>query len=173
MTVTNAAGAGPFDKIDQRVRSIIETYTYRTALPVDQAAIFSLYVRVMRDSISDVWGWDQAWQEREFAIHFDPASVILVHRRLELVGYCQVEACADELSVRMIAIHPDHRRRGIGTRLLEAVVASGRSCGKDVVLEVFKVNPEAKQLYRRLGFRRVGETASSEVMRIGMKRRSR
>ncbi len=120
----------------------------------------------MRGYVSEIWGWDQAWQEREFSTHFDPSAVILVHQGSNLVGYCQVEGCADELFVRMLVIHPGHRRLGIGTRLLNAVIASRKVHAKGVVLEVFKINPGAHRLYRRLGFQVESETPVSEVMRL-------
>lgn len=48
-----------------------------------------------------------------------------------------------------IAVHPSHRRCGIGQSLLETVIAS---CNGDIKLHVEHDNP-AKRLYERAGFR--------------------
>jgi ribosomal protein S18 acetylase RimI-like enzyme len=55
-----------------------------------------------------------------------------------------------------ISLLPECRGRGIGTALLEAVIAEASGAGKFVALSVEKLNP-ALRLYRRLGFRKVDD----------------
>ena len=64
----------------------------------------------------------------------------------------------------MIVVHPHHQRKGIGSTLLESVIASGKEQSKSIGLEVFKVNDEAKNFYERYGFNVKDETSSSYVM---------
>jgi ribosomal protein S18 acetylase RimI-like enzyme len=58
-----------------------------------------------------------------------------------------------------VAVHPDWQRRGLAMSLMEAAleVISSRG-GHWVGLEVRADNPGARQLYERLGFRKVGTT---------------
>jgi len=50
-------------------------------------------------------------------------------------------------------VHADVRGQGIGTRLVDAVVALANAEGKRcVTLEVEDINPRALRLYDRLGF---------------------
>jgi len=52
-----------------------------------------------------------------------------------------------------LAVHPDVCGEGIGTQLVDAVVALANAEGKRfVTLEVEDTNPHAKRLYERLGF---------------------
>jgi ribosomal protein S18 acetylase RimI-like enzyme len=52
-----------------------------------------------------------------------------------------------------IAVAPEARGRGIGTRLLEAVHAFAREQGyAGVRLDVIDRNPAARRLYERLGY---------------------
>ena len=119
---------------------------------------------MMRSYVSEIWGWDEAWQENDFSTHFDPRCVTLVHKGRALVGYSHVENGGGRLFMRMIVVHPDHQRKGIGTKLLESVIASGEEQSKSVGLEVFKINHEAKKFYEKHGFNVEGETSSSYVM---------
>jgi ribosomal protein S18 acetylase RimI-like enzyme len=51
--------------------------------------------------------------------------------------------------VRSVAVHPDYRRRGYGTALLEAVIERGEH---EIDLFVDERNEAAIRLYQRLGF---------------------
>lgn len=52
-----------------------------------------------------------------------------------------------------VAVHPDHRRRGIGRRLVNSCLQLARREGADeVLLQVRSDNTEARRLYRALGF---------------------
>ena len=99
----------------------------------------------MRGCISEIWGWNDQWQENDFSTHFNPNGITLVHEERELVGYSHVENRGDQLFIRMIVVHPHHQRKAIGSRLLESAVASGKEQSKRIGLEVFKINDEAKR----------------------------
>lgn len=60
---------------------------------------------------------------------------------------------ADEIYVDGIAVSPDARGLGIGTRLLEETKDIARELGKQYVrLDVIDRNPRAQELYARLGY---------------------
>lgn len=118
----------------------------------------------MRSYVSEIWGWNEQWQENDFSAHFDPKDITLVHKERELVGYSHVENRNDQLFLRMIVVHPHHQRKGIGRKLLESVITSGKEQSKRIGLEVFKINTEAKKFYERYGFNVEGKTPSSYVM---------
>ena len=120
----------------------------------------------MRDYISKIWGWDDQWQENDFSSHFDPDGITLAHKEQELAGYSQVENRGEQIFIRMIVVHPQHQRKGIGSKLLESVIAAGKVQSKNIGLEVFKINHEAKKFYERYGFNVENETSSSYVMSL-------
>ena len=139
-------------------------YAYQKAEETDSEAIYQLYCLVMRDFISEIWGWDERWQGNDFSTHFDPQGITLVHQKHELVGYSHVENRDGKIFIRMIVVHPRHQRKGIGSKLLESVIASGVEQSKSVGLEVFKINGGAKKFYERFGFNVEGENPTSYVM---------
>ena len=118
----------------------------------------------MRGYISEIWGWDEQWQESDFSAHFDSQGITLVYKEQELVGYSHVENRGGQLFIRMIVVHPHHQRKGIGGKLLESVITLGNEQSKGVGLEVFKINDKAKKFYGRYGFNVESETPSSYVM---------
>jgi ribosomal-protein-alanine N-acetyltransferase len=105
------------------------------------------------------------WSAEELdALLLDPAVLCLVARRANLlgsrsaVGFVLVRAAADEAEILTVAVDPRHRGRRIGRQLIEA--AFRRLYGERITavfLEVDGGNAPAVALYRRLGFRTVGE----------------
>jgi orotate phosphoribosyltransferase len=70
----------------------------------------------------------------------------------------------------VIEIHPEYQRKGIGTTLINNIIADSAQNMKPVRLRVLKVNP-AKGLYERLGFSTVEETSTHYIMRTPMPRK--
>lgn len=63
-----------------------------------------------------------------------------------------------ELYIDSLCVDTAYRQQGIATRLLQATIEKGRRMGLPTGLLVDKGNPHAEQLYRRLGFRYVGDS---------------
>ncbi|WP_260854628.1 GNAT family N-acetyltransferase [Paraburkholderia sp. BCC1884] len=68
------------------------------------------------------------------------------------------------LNVIDIALLPDHRGAGIGTRLMRALVGQAVQAGLAVNLYV-EVNNPVQSLYRRMGFVKCGENGIYESLR--------
>jgi ribosomal-protein-alanine N-acetyltransferase len=81
----------------------------------------------------------------------------VLRRQGRVLGYACLWRLHGELKINNIAIHPSHRRRGLGGWLLRRVLELGRQsrCHR-ATLEVRASNAEAKALYRRNGFVPVG-----------------
>ena len=74
-----------------------------------------------------------------------------------VVGYIGSQTAAGETDVMNVAVHPDHRRRGIAQILIEILIRDLKQRGScALMLEVRASNEPAKQLYDKLGFREVG-----------------
>ena len=75
----------------------------------------------------------------------------------EIVGYAGMQTVLDEGYISNIAVSPDHRKRGVGMTLVQALLREG--LGRKLsflTLEVRVGNREARRLYERAGFREVG-----------------
>jgi ribosomal protein S18 acetylase RimI-like enzyme len=81
----------------------------------------------------------------------------------ERPGYGFVDERTPELA---IAVVPSARGKGIGSALLETLLARARAAGfPSISLSVDRNNAGAIELYERHGFARVGEDADSLTMR--------
>ena len=56
------------------------------------------------------------------------------------------------LYLHHMAVHPDHRRKGLGRRLLKEGLAMARRLGRQPQLEVHETNLGARELYSGEGF---------------------
>ncbi|ACL59738.1 GNAT family N-acetyltransferase [Methylobacterium nodulans] len=76
------------------------------------------------------------------------------------VGRIVTDRDVAALTIVDLALLPEWRGRGLGTRLLEDILAEARAAGLPVRLSVAAQNAGARRLYARLGFRAV---ASSDL----------
>lgn len=118
----------------------------------------------MRGLISRIWGWELQWQQNDLASHFDPHGISLACQGRTLAGYSQIEHRDGFLFTRMVVVHPEFRRKGIGRKLLGDVIASADMQSKPIGLEVFKINNAARSFYESDGFKVEGDTPSSYIM---------
>jgi ribosomal-protein-alanine N-acetyltransferase len=109
---------------------------------------------IERDSFSSPW-------RRDHFLHELRDNRYAVNRVLKsgdrVLGYSCTWIVDDELRINNIAVHPDHRRRGMARRLLRNALheARGRGCRR-ATLEVRPSNGAALRLYRQYGFVQVG-----------------
>ena len=71
-------------------------------------------------------------------------------------GRLYVARLPDQILVIDIALLPEHRNAGIGSRLLRDLLDEAALAGKPVRIHVEKFNP-ALRLYERLGFARIAD----------------
>jgi ribosomal-protein-alanine N-acetyltransferase len=103
----------------------------------------------------DAWTAEQFWSELAGV----PASrwYVVAEDGADLVGYAGLSCAAGDGDVQTIAVRRSRQRSGVGSLLLDAVLAEAarRGCGR-VFLEVRADNAAAIALYERRGFERIG-----------------
>ena len=109
------------------------------------------------------WGWEAYYAElqvrnRKLMLVARLCGLPSNHRTGSIVGYIVARLIAGELHINNVAVHEDHRRRGIGAVLLKKILAKGEQLGGAVAfLEVRAGNLAAQALYEGRGFRVVGQ----------------
>lgn len=113
--------------------------------------------------ISDLWGWDEDVQRREFARDFQQIrefSVITVDGAD--AGFLQLQSGSDFLNVAEIHLLPPFQGQGIGSAVLRDVQADAE--GLPVLIGCFRANKRAYQLYQRLGFAPITENDTHFIL---------
>ncbi len=83
-------------------------------------------------------------------------------------GYGYVSPVIPELS---IALLPEYRNKGLGTRMLKTVISLSRERFSGLSLSVVESSP-ARRLYERMGFKKVGQIMESWVMLLEWEKRA-
>ena len=100
------------------------------------------------------------WSRAMFAEELDnalSAYLVALDEAGTVVGYAGLQVILDEGTILNIAVHPDARRRGIASQLLQVFLNFAE--GNDLAfltLEVRASNYDAIALYGSRGFREVG-----------------
>lgn len=106
-------------------------------------------------------------QHRHYQEHYAGARFDVVLEDGEPVGRLYVdrtpERFPDEIRLVDVAFLPEHRGRGLGSRLLGELIEEARAAGKRLTIHVEIYNP-ALSLYERLGFRPISQYGMYHLM---------
>ncbi|HEY7697910.1 MAG TPA: ribosomal protein S18-alanine N-acetyltransferase [Vicinamibacteria bacterium] len=107
--------------------------------------------------------YDNPWARNAFECELgsNPVSFPRVALTTEapprVAGYCIAWILFEHVHIQNLAVHPAHRRQGLGRLLLLQALSEGRARGAtSALLEVRRSNAAAQSLYRRLGFEETG-----------------
>lgn len=147
--------------------------TLRPERPEDDSFLFDLYASTRQEEMA-AWGWDSETrasfldlqfraQQGSYRAQYPSADFQIVLADDEPIGSYIVDRSADDIVLVDMALLPESRGRGIGTRLLEAVCTEAAEAKRAVRLQVTLTNP-ARRLYERIGFTALGSDGVYEQM---------
>ncbi len=104
-------------------------------------------------------------QDHHYKTHYhDTTYSVILAPGGQPAGRLYVARWEDEIRIVDIALLPEFRGCGIGTALLEDLIAEADAAGKPLSIHVEMNNP-ARSLYDRLGFEEAGEFGVYVLMR--------
>lgn len=125
-------------------------------------------LRTMRDADVDaiiplerkLFAGDPPWSAEQFRSELagvpDTRWYVVAEQDGELAGYAGVSVAIDTAEIQTLAVGPAHQRRGLGTLLLETLVAEAvRRGARELLLEARADNDAALALYAKHGFERI------------------
>jgi ribosomal-protein-alanine N-acetyltransferase len=131
---------------------MVDRWQIRRARPADAGRLVPLERRCFSDPWSAV-----AFEE---LLRFPLTVALVAERDDDVGGYLIGRAVAEEAEILNLAVMPEERRHGLGSRLLEAGLSALAAAGAQRVwLEVRESNAAAQALYQRRGFTAAGRRA--------------
>lgn len=87
------------------------------------------------------------------------AAFYLAFENDEITGFAQtIQQNADTAVLDRMIVFPEHTRKGIGTRMLNKVIADERKRGiKSIIVNVGRDENHARRFYEKNGFKKVEE----------------
>jgi ribosomal protein S18 acetylase RimI-like enzyme len=136
----------------------------RPAGPEDFAFARRLYVESTDPLLKALGTWDEGAVTKRFENAYlrRPSQVICADDND--IGWLQVSRNDTSLHLHQVHLVKSYRNRGIGSRLIRAVMARAKALALPLTLNVIRGNP-AIALYNRLGFRVVDEDKELLKMR--------
>lgn len=136
----------------------------RPITPEDDSFLAGLYASTRAEELA-VTGWNveekAVFCRRQFdaqTVHYVenyPGALLQVIERESVpIGRLYVARWEREIRIMDIALLPEHRGAGIGTKLVKGLQKEASAAGKSLTIHVERFNP-ALRLYERLGFRQV------------------
>ena len=125
----------------------------------------SLEIRKMRSAdlpqvmLIEFATFTMPWSEATFRglLRRKDSDLIVADMKGEIAGYAVFWAVMDQGELGNVAVDDDHRGKGIGSKLIEAIMQRAYERGvKEIFLEVRKSNVRAQDLYKTFGFSEVG-----------------
>jgi ribosomal protein S18 acetylase RimI-like enzyme len=133
----------------------------RTERPDDEAFLFEVYAST-RNTELGLTGWNaetkaaflrmqfQAMRQG-YAAQYPKGDFLVVLRGDNRIGRMVIDRNSEEIRLIDIALLPEERGRGIGTRLVRELQKEASCAGRGLRLQAVK-NSGPAQWYRRLGF---------------------
>ena len=96
-------------------------------------------------------GWNQTERDWRGYLSYDPEGCFVAEVRGQPAGTATTIRYGDRFGwIGMVLVHPDHRRLGLGTRLLKQAIARLQECG--VRCTKLDATPMGRTVYVPLGF---------------------
>jgi GNAT superfamily N-acetyltransferase len=129
-----------------------QSVTLRTAEETDLDFAYTVRERSMRRYVEQAWGrWNESETRLQIADDVFRRQLSIIEVNHEPAGLLRVDEYATHVAIDQLFLLPERQGQGIGTGLLQGILATAASKKLPVSLWVLRVNP-ALGLYKRLGF---------------------
>jgi len=136
----------------------------RPITPEDNSFLAGVYASTRAEELA-ITGWSEEdkavfcrrqfdAQSAHYRENYPGASLQIIERNGVSIGRLYVAHWEREIRIMDIALAPESRGSGIGTKLLRGLQEEARSASKSLTIHVERFNP-ALRLYERLEFKQV------------------
>ena len=138
----------------------------RPASAGDHEWLYDLHERAHRDLVERAYGpWEDEQQRGFFAPLVDDHEVFVLTVDQSAVGAVYLGSRDGDVWLELVEVLPQLQRQGYGRSALRWVVARAAEQGTGTLLQVHRVNDDARRLYISEGFTDVGSTTTHHLLR--------
>ena len=113
-----------------------------------------LIAKMSRDLIESGLGWSWTPSRVSREIKATNSNVILSLEGNQVIGFAVMKYLDDEATLNLFGVHPKHRRKGVGTRMLKWLEQTALISGNGIVyLETRLTNTEGRKFYTSMGYK--------------------
>ena len=98
------------------------------------------------------------WNQSQWAneLEKDYVTTLGIFFNNSLLGVCVFHKIFDEAEIRYLSVHPSHKRKGLGKKLIYKIIKECKSENiKRIFLEVSLKNKQALSFYNYFGFKTI------------------
>ncbi len=129
---------GNTDFCNNKKMNSLKNYFLRKASELDFEFVRTIHHQTLREYIEPIWGWSEVQQDSHVKRIFSP-------EKFQIIQY------DTSINLESISIVPELQDKGIGSKIIQQIIAEGETRRLSIYLEVLKSNTPAKRLYKRLG----------------------
>lgn len=143
-------------------------YRIRPAAPSDVSFLGNVSLAATQGRLPadfDEDAWRAGFAQWSLECIDDPSTdlnVIEVDGRR--AGRLRITRTANSVELNGIQLHPGVQNRGIGTAIIGELQSEATGRGVPLQLHVERDNPNARRLYDRLGFTKIGEDGAEDIL---------
>ena len=136
------------------------------ATAADHEWLYRLHEQAHRDLVERAYGpWEENQQRDFFRPLVEDHEVHLITTGEQRIGAVYLGTRDDDVWLELIEVAPEFQRRGVGTSALRWVGERAAKQGRGTLLQVHRVNDDARRLYLSQGFAEAGETDTHFLLR--------
>lgn len=136
----------------------------RTAQKEDTEFARQAHHRAYHDVVVKQFGeWSDEAQDKFFESAWTSSKHEIIYANGKPCGYFSMDESDDAITLHELVLLPEFQGQGIGSRILSEAIGIAKSKNIPANLQVLKEN-KAAELYRKLGFKQTGETATHYQM---------
>lgn len=131
--------------------------TFASTTHRDAEALVQIRIEAMRESLERIGRFDLRRARERFLSSFDPAFCRFILVDGVSVGFVLAKPTDDHLALEHLYIAPEHQGKGIGSAVLDSIVADADSRSIAVKVGALR-DSDSNRFYQRHGFLKIEET---------------
>ena len=133
-----------------------DTWCFGLVGEADFEPLLAIRIEVMREHLERVFRYKPSRARRIFRQHFDEPGLRLILVNDKRAGCVAFRVGREEIRLDSFYLTARYHNRGLGTKILNVLLAEADALGLPVRLEVLRGSP-ADRFYERHGFAKLGE----------------